>query len=485
MVGTRKILFAALALSVVSAGCRSESEPKAEAQGETRAAKVLTVQKKTVDDFHEAYGTIRPQFSAELGSKVLARVVSVNAKEGDTVSRGSLLVALDAREMAAGVSVASANVRAASAGRANAETAATMEAATSQARIKQAEAGVTQAKAGLAAAKAHLDLAMAGPRNQEKAQAHQAVLLAESNLRLAQTELDRATALVAAGALAKKNLDLAQNAFEVAKAQLESAKLAESIAQEGTRNQEIKAAKEAVTAAEGTLRQAEAGLVQARAASLQVRVRQQEIRSAQAQIAQSQAALSAAQVGLSYARIAAPFDGRVVKRYVDPGAMAAPGVPLLGIEGGDLRLEAVVPERVLPQVLLGAIAPVSVDALSAQPLTGKIVEIVPQGNSSSHTFAVRVRLASEGLKSGMFGRVKFRTGTASRLMVPQDATWEREGLHYVYVVNSEGMARLRIVTIGLKNDREVEILSGLQEGEKIVTSNFDEVKDGDRIEAQN
>lgn len=434
---------------------------------------------------YESTGTIRPLLSATISSKVMARVLSIEPREGDRVRAGQILVRLDSRELDSAVNMARASLTTATVGVGSARTAASMESKTSIARIAQAEAQVAQAEGALAAAHARLDLAKAGPRTQEKAQAKLAVLQAASNMKLAATELERTRRLVDQGALALRQLDIAQNQYDQAKAQYETAVEAETIAMEGTRSEDLRAAQESVVQAEASVRQAQAGVRSAKAAAMLIKVRQGEIRSAQAQVSQSAAALQSARVTADYATIVAPFDGVVVRRFVDPGSMATPGMPLITIEGGGLRLETVVPETVLSSVSIGQPVSVAIDALGTQLVSGRVVEIVPQGDTSTHSFLVRLALLGDvRMKSGMFGRADIPVGRQQMILIPASATWEIEGLHYVYVVNLEEIARLRIVTLGKKSGDNVEVLSGLTDGEKIVVGNLDSVRDGVRIEGR-
>lgn len=215
---------------------------------------------------------------------------------------------------------------------------------------------------------------------------------------------------------------------------------------------------------------------------MQVDVRKQDIEAANAQVRQSAAAAQAARVTLSYGQVVAPFDGRVVKRHVDPGAMASPGSPLVQIEGGGLQLWAVVPETVLPSLQIGGKAQVTVEATKVQVEAG-IAEVVPQGDAMSHSFVVKLALAPDSpVKSGMFGHAVFALGDSPKILVPAAATWNREGLDYVFAVNPEGVARLRIVTLGRKQGGVVEVLSGLSPGDKVVTSDTKQIADGDKVE---
>ncbi|HVT11479.1 MAG TPA: efflux RND transporter periplasmic adaptor subunit [Fimbriimonadaceae bacterium] len=472
-----------IAVPILLAGCGSNESKTAEtSSGEVVPASIQTVQPIEAPVYFEATGTVKARLNAILSSKVMARVSGVSVREGDQVKAGQTLVILDSRELSAAVEVARANLSASNVGVDNARTAHDMEVKTSAARISQAQAAVAQSRAALSAAQSRLDLALAGPRIQEKTQAHLAVEQAESSLKLAKVQLDRISNLVSQGAMPQKNLDVAQNAYDVALAQRDTAVQAEKMAQEGSRSEDIRAAREGVAQAQAAVKQAESNLAQAKAAALQSRVRAEEIRAAQAQVDQSAAALRSSEVSLGYASIQAPFDGWITQRAVDPGAMATAGSPLLTIEGGELRLEAVVPESVLPHVRLGDQVDVKLDALGNMVCKAAVAEIVPQGDMSTHSFVVKLTLPrTPGVKSGMFGRAAFLTGKESRIEVPAGSAWEREGLHYVFAVNREGVARLRIVTLGDSDGSKVVVLSGLSAGERIVTGDRSKVVDGVKV----
>jgi RND family efflux transporter MFP subunit len=457
-----------------------EKEGKSEAR--TVNASVATVSETTVPNWLEATGVVRSKFDASLSAKVMGRVRTVAVREGDSVRKGQLLVELDASDLSAAVDVARANLRSAAVGLDSTKTAVRMEDSSSSARIAQANAGLAQARAAVETAKARLQLAQAGPRTQEKAQAKLAVRQAEANLKLAAADFGRIKSLFDQEAVSRRQFETAQAQLEVAQAQYETAKEAESIAQEGTRTEDLRAAQEGVRQAQAAYKVAEAGVQQAKASALQTDMRRQEVQAARAQISQSRASLNMAQTTRGFAEVRAPFDGVVNARMVDPGAMAGPGSPLLSIQGGDLRLEAVVPESALNHVKLKTRVDVELDALPGQTFGGTVVEIRPQGDLATHTFLVRISLdKSAGVMAGMFGRAKVATGSAKQVLIPASATWERDGLHYVFVVDSDNVAQLRIVTLGTPDGQSVVVLSGLSTGEKIVVGDRENVKEGDKI----
>ncbi len=187
--------------------------------------------------------------------------------------------------------------------------------------------------------------------------------------------------------------------------------------------------------------------------------------------AQAEAGVSEANTAVGYTRIRAPFDGLVTAKLADPGAMAAPGVPLLVVEDPSrFRLEVQVDESQIGAVHLGSEVPVLIGALGNQPISGKVVEIVPAADPSSRSFTVKVELPRNPVvRSGLFGRARFPRGERQTILLPQSALVHRGQLDAVYVVGTDDLADLRYVTLGKLDDDNVEVLSGLSGGERIVT----------------
>jgi len=206
---------------------------------------------------------------------------------------------------------------------------------------------------------------------------------------------------------------------------------------------------------------------------------------ASARIEQAQAELANARIMLGYARILSPMDGIVIRKNVDVGDLAAPSMPLLEIEDNrQYRLEANVDEGRVGVFHMGDSISVLVDALGSQPIAGTVAEVVPASDPGSHTFVVKVNLpAAPNLHSGLFGRLRYVAGEKQALTVPAAAITERGQLTGVFVVGDDHIARLRLIKTGKSYGDRVEILSGLSEGETIVTGNLGAVQDGVRIES--
>ena len=173
---------------------------------------------------------------------------------------------------------------------------------------------------------------------------------------------------------------------------------------------------------------------------------------------------------LSYTAVKAPFDGIITEKKVEAGELASPGQPLLKMEDSrQLRLEATVAEGDLKSVSLGDKIPILIDALGVQPLRGIVSQILPAGDPHTHTFMVKVDLPiTPGLKSGMFGRLQLDKGVTQTMLVPASVIVERGELTSVFVVGSDTIGRLRWVKVGRRIDNQVEILSGVNVGERLL-----------------
>ena len=208
---------------------------------------------------------------------------------------------------------------------------------------------------------------------------------------------------------------------------------------------------------------------------------QQEFDAVEGRYRIAEAAVNEASSMLGYVEVRAPFDGVVVKKIADTGDFAAPGKPILQIENPEkLRFEADVPEAVVDKVQTGAAVDVLVPSLPA-PLHGTVSDISPAADPVSRTFLVRIDLpAAPGAKAGQFGRALFPTGTYSSVGVPAAAVVLRGQMEIVFTEEGE-KARLRLVKTGRKFGSEIELLSGISAGERIITDHVSGLNDGQAV----
>lgn len=180
-----------------------------------------------------------------------------------------------------------------------------------------------------------------------------------------------------------------------------------------------------------------------------------------------------------YGKVTAPISGVVLAKQVEAGQTVFPGAPLLTVEGDEgFRLEVAAPETLLGKVRAGE--QVGIDVEGA-PVTGTISEVVPSVDPSSRTFVIKIDLPSGSFCSGAYGKAFLKSGSREGIAVPASAVVERGALTSVWVVR-EGIARLRLVKLGRRQDGRVEVISGLHPGERIVVAGAERVTDGAKVE---
>jgi multidrug resistance efflux pump len=207
---------------------------------------------------------------------------------------------------------------------------------------------------------------------------------------------------------------------------------------------------------------------------------------ARARIEQAKADLESAEVNAAYSKIRSPINGIVTNRQTDIGQIATPGSPLMTVEDvAHYRLEVVVEESRSHLLRPGERTTVSIDGISGGEFDARVLQIVPTSDPASRSSTVKIELPGEavkmGARSGMFGRAYFVTGQKQALIVPRAAIVDRGQIFGVHVLDGSGTARWRIVKVGRTYPQGVEILSGLSEGEEIVTGPPEAVADGSRV----
>ncbi len=201
---------------------------------------------------------------------------------------------------------------------------------------------------------------------------------------------------------------------------------------------------------------------------------------AQQQVAAARAGYATANAQMSYARVTSPIAGVVVQKMANPGDLAAPGRPLLVVEGeGRLQVQVQAPAEVWDHVHVGDTVPVYA---GAREVAARVAEAVPVADPMSHTHTVKIDLpADAGLASGSFVRVGFALGRTPQLRVPAAAVVERAGMRGVFVVDADGLAHFRLVRLGAADGALVDVQSGLRPGDTVVTSHLDAVGNGVKI----
>jgi RND family efflux transporter MFP subunit len=210
----------------------------------------------------------------------------------------------------------------------------------------------------------------------------------------------------------------------------------------------------------------------------QKRVADNEFERAQAVVVRAQTGVSEAQVQHGFARITAPISGIVTQKKIEVGSMAVPGAPLLTVEdASSFELEIHADESLAGKLAAGMPVAVVMDSIP-RPIAGSIREVVPAVDPLSRTFQVKIGVPAEGMKSGLYARIKIPIGRKEVVLLPEAAIVQRGQLTGVYKVNAEGVVVFGLIKAGKQTDREVEILSGIKPGDRVITAGVEKAVDG-------
>ncbi|MDJ0724102.1 MAG: efflux RND transporter periplasmic adaptor subunit [Prochloraceae cyanobacterium] len=325
-------------------------------------------------------------------------------------------------------------------------------------------AQLAQAEADVAAARARLQELLAGNRPEEIARAKQNVNFAEAEVSRATSELD----------LARKRVRRNQN-LEVAGA-ITRDRLDEILNQERIKNADLqKARANAIEARE-------------RLAELQAGARSEVIARSRAELARAEAQMLLAREQLNNATITAPVSGEIARRNAKVGntTTSFSQTPLFEIiEGGRLELQVKIPETELNALRAGQKVQISSDSNSNLNFFGTVREIDPVVDAESRLGKVKIDLPqNNSLKPGMFLEASILTDTAPGLSVPVSAVIPEDGDRgIVYKLENGDLVKAVAVKMGeILPNKEVEILSGLEAGDRIVVKGAGYLKNGDRVQ---
>ena len=211
------------------------------------------------------------------------------------------------------------------------------------------------------------------------------------------------------------------------------------------------------------------------------------VAGADAHFASARAAVGVATATESYTTVRAPFAGLVTERLLDPGNLAAPGIPLLRIESDGARQVLVrVDERQTSYVHPGDGVDVQIDAIDERAaqtpmFAGVVAEVARAVGADQRAFTVKVTLPRTVMaRTGSFARVVFRGAPRQALVVPVAAVRRHGQVSSVFVVH-DGIANVRLIQEGVPAPEGVEVLAGLEAGESIVASPLPRMVDGARV----
>ncbi len=408
-----------------------------------------------------ASGKVVPVQTVNLSPKNSGILAQLLVEQGDTVEQGQIIARMDDSNLQAQLSKARANL------------------AQAQAQLAEARAGtrpeeIAQAQARLNGARAQLNQARTGNRPEEIAQAQAQVEAARARVNLTSSRVQRNRNLASSGAISQDALDEVIADDRSAKANLLEAQRRLADLKSGSRSEEIEQRQAAVTEAQQALQQLQNGS------------RPEQIDQLAASVAAARSELKAVQVQLDDTIIRAPFSGIITQKYATVGAFVTPttsasstasatSTSIVAVSRG-LEVLAQVPEVDIGQVKQGRLVEIVADAYPNQVFKGKVRLISPEAVVEQNVTSFQVRIAlttgQEQLKSGMNVDLTI-VGAAveDALVVPTAAiVTDKKGQTGVLIPDAKNQAQFRPVEIGSAIKDKTQIVSGVNNGDRIFLS---------------
>lgn len=400
------------------------------------AALTMPVQSSDVALKIRGTGTIQPIQTVNVSPKTAGRIKALYVDQGDRVAQEQVIAKMDDEDIVADVAQARANLASAQA-RLN-----TLRSPSRPEAIEQAQAGVSQAEA-------------------EVTRARGAVAESESRLQLAETQLERQRQLAAAGAISENSLDEFEQQAQAARQNLKQAQAQVAQAQEGVDQAQAQRRQQNTLGSDG------------------------EIRQAEAQVAVAAAQLQAAQNRLDETRIRAPFDGVITQRYATVGAFVTPttqasaggsgatSTSIFGLASG-LEVLARVPEVDIARIREGQTVEILADAYPDQTFEGRVQLVAPEAvvDQGVTYFQVRVKILTgfDQLRSGLNVDLNFIGDKLSNArLVPTVAIVTKKGQPGVLVPDQGNQPIFKPIEIGASFKDQTQVLSGLEDGDRVFT----------------
>jgi membrane fusion protein, multidrug efflux system len=205
---------------------------------------------------------------------------------------------------------------------------------------------------------------------------------------------------------------------------------------------------------------------------------------ARAQNSQSQSRLDELRINLQNTIITSPVNGFVARRAADPGAFVSANAPIVDVvDIVHVRLVANIVEKDLKQIGVGDSARVEVDAFPGESFMGRIARVSPVLDPATRTAPLEVEIPNDQfrLKPGMYARVGIITESHPHaLVVPTNALVDANGTRGVYLAVNN-VAQFHAVKVGIEGNERTEVLDGVAEGDRVVTTGAAGLRNGDPI----
>lgn len=493
------------------AGAADLQAQSAQRRGAAPSVEVAVAGPQKLDEIIEAVGNAEAPYSVQLAPRVSGRITFLEAREGDTVREGQILVRIDPSEANAAVSQQRASVSEAQARLAQAEATASANKVSIESEIRRQKATLASAQEDLrqneqsyaavvAAAESKVTDTKARQTSAENevTKARADLRGAQARLKNAQKDYDRVKSLVDKGYRAGKELEDAATLVETEQAgvdqaaeEVESRKsIVESVKAQVTAAEKEKTIAEEkgkadIKAAKARVEQAKAAVAEAVANRAQVGAYDQNLRALKAGVTAAEAGAAQAGIKKDDTELKAPIDGTITKRAVDAGSLAGVGQSLLTIEYLNwLYVTASLSVDEAGRVQKGQEVKLAFDALPGREISGTVADVNQAADPRSRQFTIRIRLENptREFRPGMFARLNLIvSSTQAAVAVPSAAVKEGPNGATVTVLDAEDKAVPTKVKVGRRTSQFVEITEGLKPGDRVVTLSYSPVKEGQKV----
>lgn len=210
-----------------------------------------------------------------------------------------------------------------------------------------------------------------------------------------------------------------------------------------------------------------------------------QMRVSEAEYERAKALLNEALTYLKYTKITAPYNGIITAKHIDKGNMAVQGMPLFSIESNEkYYIEVSADESMLGVIKTGLPVRVFFDSLNNEfrEMRAKVTEVIPSVDTKTRTFTVKIDLPMHNIRSGMFARVGFLTGKKESILINKDWVVKKGQLTGVYTVDDKGIINYRLIKLGKTFGDRIEVISGLNQKDKIISNGIEKAFEGGIIE---
>lgn len=403
----------------------SEQANAAQQRDEVISVTPAKAEARQIPSYIQTTGSLVADETSEVASKVAGKVTNTFVNVGQFVQQGTVLAKLD-------------------------ENAAKLQ-------VKQAEAGIAQAQAAVSQAQARLGLSATG--NFQAGEIPE-VRAANANYEQALAQLRQAEAnekryhdLVETGDTSMQTYETYRTTRDTARAQVNAVK------------QQLEAA---VNAAKQN---------------------NQAIKSAQAGVDSARAQAATARQAVADTVIRAPFSGFVSNRQISVGEFVTTANPIITLlRTNPIKIQIQTTAAEVPFIHLGTSVSLQVDAFKDRKFAGTITAVNPSVDPTSRTAIVEAQVENNEnlLRAGMFATVQIvRPGGGQGVFVPKSAVYNDQNTQsYRSFVIQDGVAKLRVVQIGQQENDDIQILSGLNDGEIVAASNLPQLYEGAKVRIQ-